>query len=121
MDDLALIIKSIRSLGYLKFKLDAQPTCKREFDKFFHCIVGTDSIGSAIYGNCDLTWEQVHTKFLELKKEWEDTQYQRDRAPQYPSLADFADAYYWAQKGDNTKMNAYIAQCDEVKNQYPKP
>ena len=64
---------------------------------------------------------QVEAKIKELQKEWEDTQYQRDRAPQYPSLADFADAYYWAQKGDNTKMNAYIAQCDEVKNQYPKP
>lgn len=65
--------------------------------------------------------DQVEAKIKELQKEWEDTQYQRDRAPQYPSLADFADAYYWAQKGDNTKMNAYIAQCDEVKNQYPKP
>lgn len=64
---------------------------------------------------------QVEAKIKELQKEWEDTQYQRDRAPQYPSLADFADAYYWAQKGDNTKMNDYIAQCDEVKNQYPKP
>jgi hypothetical protein len=64
---------------------------------------------------------QVEAKIKELQKEWEDTQYQRDRAPQYPSLADFVDAYYWAQKGDNTKMNAYIAQCDEVKNQYPKP
>ena len=67
------------------------------------------------------TRAQVEAKIKELQKEWEDTQYQRDRAPQYPSLADFADAYYWAQKGDNTKMNAYIAQCDEVKNQYPKP
>ncbi len=67
------------------------------------------------------TEEEVTLKINELQKEWEDTQYQRDRAPQYPSLADFADAYYWAQRGDNTKMNAYIAQCDEVKNQYPKP
>ena len=49
------------------------------------------------------------------------TQYQRDRQPEYPSLAEFADAYYWLQKGDDTKMTAYVAACDAVKTKYPKP
>lgn len=49
------------------------------------------------------------------------TQYQRDRQPEYPSLAEFADAYYWSQKGDDTKMTAYVAACDAVKTKYPKP
>lgn len=43
------------------------------------------------------------------------------RQAEYPPLADFADAYYWAQNGDNTKMTAYIEKCDEVKSKYPKP
>jgi hypothetical protein len=43
------------------------------------------------------------------------------RAPEYPSLAEFADAYYWSQKGDDTKMTAYVAACDAVKTKYPKP
>jgi len=47
--------------------------------------------------------------------------YQQKRAPEYPSLGDFADAYYWAQKGDDTLMNAYIAKCDAIKEKYPKP
>ncbi len=55
------------------------------------------------------------------EKAWNDTQYQRDRKPEYPSLADFADAYYWAQKGDNTKMTEYVAKCDDIKQKYPKP
>ena len=42
------------------------------------------------------------------------------RQAEYPSLADFADAYYWAQNGDNTKMTAYIEKCDGVKSKYPK-
>jgi hypothetical protein len=42
------------------------------------------------------------------------------RAAEYPSLADFADAYYWAQNGDDTKMTAYIEKCAEVKLKYPK-
>jgi len=46
--------------------------------------------------------------------------YKEQRAPEYPTLADFADAYYWAQKGDNTLMDAYVAKCDAVKAKYPK-
>jgi len=45
---------------------------------------------------------------------------QLNREPEYPPLAEFADAYYWAQKGDNTKMNEYVAKCDAVKEKYPK-
>jgi hypothetical protein len=43
------------------------------------------------------------------------------RQAEYPPLADFADAYYWSQNGDNTKMTAYLEKCDEVKSKYPKP
>ena len=42
------------------------------------------------------------------------------RQTEYPSLADFADAYYWAQNGDDTKMTAYIEKCEAVKTKYPK-
>jgi hypothetical protein len=42
------------------------------------------------------------------------------RQAEYPSLADFADAYYWAQNGDDTKMTAYIEKCAAVKEKYPK-
>lgn len=57
----------------------------------------------------------------ELELEFQRTEYQRQRAPEYPDLKEFVDAYYWAQKGDNTKMDAYIVKCDTVKDKYPKP
>lgn len=60
-------------------------------------------------------------KAQELEAAYNSKQYQRDRQPEYPSLADFADAYYWSQKGDDTKMTAYVAACDAVKTKYPKP
>lgn len=56
-----------------------------------------------------------------VQKYVDDHAYIAKRAAEYPSLADFADAYYWAQNGDNTKMTAYIEKCDEVKSKYPKP
>jgi hypothetical protein len=49
------------------------------------------------------------------------TQYQRDRQPEYPSLADLADALYWSNQGDNTKLDEYYAACAAVKAKYPKP
>lgn len=63
----------------------------------------------------------VDVAAAEIAAEQAATAYQRQRAPQYPELKDFVDAYYWAQKGDNTKMDAYIAACDKVKADYPKP
>lgn len=49
------------------------------------------------------------------------TQYQRNRQPEYPSLADLADALYWSNQGDNTKLDEYYAACAAVKAKYPKP
>jgi hypothetical protein len=49
------------------------------------------------------------------------TAYQRQRQPEYPSLAELADALYWASTGDTTKLDAYYAACGAVKAKYPKP
>jgi len=46
--------------------------------------------------------------------------HQDKRAMAYPSLRELADALYWQAKGDNTKMDEYIAQCDAVKEMFPK-
>lgn len=46
--------------------------------------------------------------------------YSIERRVNYPQLVDFADAYYWAQQGDNTKMNEYLAKIKEIKEKYPK-
>lgn len=42
------------------------------------------------------------------------------RKGEYPPLVDFADAMYWASKGDNTKLDNYYAACEAVKQKYPK-
>lgn len=67
------------------------------------------------------TEEEIAQEIERLKTEYEETEYKRQRAPEYPDLKEFVDAYYWSQKGDGTKMNEYITKCEEVKNKYPKP
>ena len=63
----------------------------------------------------------VDAAAAEIQAELDATQYQRDRQPEYPSLADLADAMYWSSKGDETKLDAYYAACEAVKAKYPKP
>lgn len=49
------------------------------------------------------------------------TEYQRLRRPEYPPLENLADAIYWNESGDPTKLAAYVAECEAVKAKYPKP
>lgn len=42
------------------------------------------------------------------------------RRAAYPPLEEFADAYFHAQNGDPSKMEAYLKQCAEVKKALPK-
>jgi len=42
------------------------------------------------------------------------------RVFEYPRLTDLADALYHQSKGDETKMTAYLAKCEAVKQKYPK-
>jgi hypothetical protein len=46
--------------------------------------------------------------------------YQIERRHKYPPLSDFADAMFWASKGDQTKLDDYYAACEAVKTAYPK-
>lgn len=67
------------------------------------------------------TQEEVEAEIERLQAEYDLTEYQRQRAPEYPDIKDLADALYWSSKGDNTKLDEYYAKCDIVKSKYPKP
>jgi hypothetical protein len=67
-----------------------------------------------------VTNAQIDAEFARLQAEYDAKEYQRNRVKEYPSLADFADAYYWSQQGDETKMTAYIEKCEAVKTKFPK-
>ena len=46
------------------------------------------------------------------------TQYQRQRAAEYPPMVDYIDGIV---KGDQAQVQAYIDACLAVKAKYPKP
>ena len=64
------------------------------------------------------TKAEVEAEVARLQKEWEDTEYQRLRAKEYPDVKEYLDGLV---KGDAEQMQAYIDACLAVKAKYPKP
>lgn len=62
------------------------------------------------------------TKFVALDAELLPTLTYADlRRTEYPPLTDLADALYWQERGDPSKMVAYLSAVEAVKAAYPKP
>jgi len=68
----------------------------------------------------DATPEELAQRELDELAHLEEakTQYQRDRASEYPPIADYIDGVV---KGDQAQVQAYIDACLAVKAKYPKP
>lgn len=82
-----------------------------------------DGAGAFDANGNQITLDQtlVDAAAAELAAEAAATAYQRNRQPEYPPITDLADALYWSNQGDNSKLDAYYAACAAVKAKYPKP
>lgn len=82
-----------------------------------------DGTGAFDANGNQITLDQtlVDAAAAELAAEAAATAYQRNRQPEYPPITDLADALYWSNQGDNSKLDAYYAACAAVKAKYPKP
>lgn len=60
----------------------------------------------------------VEARARELQNEYDNNQYQRDRAKAYPSLKEQMDMQYWDSVNGTTTWKDKIA---EIKALYPKP
>lgn len=74
--------------------------------------------GTEIIPMTDAEVDQVKVKVAEMEAQQAATQYQRDRAREYPDFKDYIDGVV---KGDQAQIDAYIAACQAVKAKYPKP
>jgi hypothetical protein len=61
------------------------------------------------------TEEEVQAEIERLQAEYNNNQYQRDRASEYPSIQDQLDTLY------HQGYDGWKEMIDEVKNKYPKP
>ena len=60
---------------------------------------------------------EITAEVTRLEAEYEAKEYQRQRAAEYPPMADYLDGVV---KGDQAQIDAYVAACLAVKAKYPK-
>lgn len=85
-------------------------------------VVIQDDIGCFDHAGqiVELDIPAVELETTKLINQAKSLEYKRQRQPEYPPLQDLADALYWQNKGDSSKMQAYLAACEAVKQKYPK-
>lgn len=66
------------------------------------------------------TEEEINQEIIRLQEEFNNTEYQRLRKAEYPSISDQLDAlfHYFS---DNNIENNFTNMLNEIKNKYPKP
>ena len=69
----------------------------------------------------NITKEQILAKQTELQAEYDSKNYQRNRAAEYPSLKEFAEAYCEKEiNGNDTKWLEYKTKYNKVRTDNPK-
>jgi len=67
------------------------------------------------------TKEQVTAEYNRLKAEWDATQYQRDRAKEYPPIGEQLDAlWHGMDTGVLSKIEPFYSNIKAVKDKYPR-
>ena len=64
------------------------------------------------------TKAEVLSEVTRLQNKHVNNLYQRNRASEYPDFKEYLDGIV---KGDQAQIDKYIADCQAVKNKYPKP
>jgi hypothetical protein len=85
--------------------------------------VGGNSLDEITWlnGTTPISKSDIEAKMAELKTEYDNNKYQRDRVVAYPSLKEFAEAYCEKEiGGDSTKWNAYKTAYNKVRTDNPK-
>jgi len=81
-------------------------------------VVG-ENIDTAVltWSSSEISRADIKTKMAELQTQYDNNQYQRDRADSYPSIQDQLDMQYWDKVNSTTTWQTAIAK---VKSDNPK-
>ena len=112
MTDIASAIKALKDDA--EFVVTGEPSNEAEYKANVKYVTGADSNGTAIFGDQLFTWSQVSAKKAELQTEYDNNQYQRDRAAEYPSWQDQLDDIF------HNGIDGWKTTIQAVKDKYPK-
>ena len=110
------IISAIKALdANAQVVVNGEPSNQAEYQSQVKFISGADENGSAIFKDTqDFTWSQVSAKKSELQTAYDNNEYQRKRADEYPSIADQLDDIY------HNGVDGWKATIKSTKDKYPK-
>ena len=77
-------------------------------------VIRDDSVQWIKPSVAPVTDAQIATELARLQAQYDANEYQRDRAKEYPSIADQLDTLY------HSGLDAWKAQIKTVKDKYPK-
>ena len=113
MTDIASAIKALKDDA--EFVVTGEPSNEAEYKANVKYVTGADSNGTAIFGDQLFTWDQVSAKKAELQTAYDNNEYQRKRAAEYPSIADQLDDIY------HNGVDGWKTTIKATKDKYPKP
>lgn len=112
MTDIASAIKALKDDA--EFVVSGEPSNEAEYKANVKYVTGADSNGTAIFGDQLFTWSQVSAKKAELQTAYDNNEYQRKRASEYPSIADQLDDIY------HNGIDGWKTTIKATKDKYPK-
>ena len=115
MTDIASAIKALKNDA--EFVITGEPSNQAEYEANVKYVTGADENGTAVFGSQLFTWAEVSAKKAELQTDYDNKQYQRDRADAYPSIQDQLDMQYWDSVNGTTTWTDAVAK---VKSDNPK-
>jgi len=87
-----------------------------------HGISGDSNATDINYrGKTPASQSDIDAKYAEMIKAWNDNEYQRDRASQYPNIQDVVVALAEKEEGNDTMWKEITAKRTKVKSDNPKP
>ena len=114
------ILKSIESLNIkggntYEYVITGTPTSEAEYKSLVKFVESEDVNGNAVFSSTQpYTWSEVSTEQSALKTAYDANKYQRDRAKEYPSIADQLDDIY------HNGVDGWKATIKATKDKFPK-
>jgi len=109
------IISAIKALdANAQVVVNGEPSNQTEYEANVKYISGADENGTAVFGDQLFTWSQVSAKKAELQTAYDNNEYQRKRADEYPSIAEQLDDIY------HNGVDGWKTTIKATKDKYPK-
>ncbi len=117
MTDISNAIQSLNTKGgnSHEYVMTGTPTNEAEYNSQVKFISGADANGTAIFSDTQAySWSIVNAEVTALQTAYDNNEYQRDRALEYPSIADQLDDIF------HNGIDGWKTTIQVTKDKYPK-